>query len=114
MLPDDDEEEVPMRERRRRGKGSSGKAPEVQVPQSTLVLEMVVERSGDPVRTNITFANPLSTDRPSGSAAQTPAAPVQLHASDPVDAPTALPSSLFTAYQSPDDPRVLPRKLFFS
>ena len=40
---------------------------EVQVPQSTPALEAVVERSGDPVRTNITFADPLTTDRPSGS-----------------------------------------------
>ena len=43
MLLDDDEEEVPLRERKMRGKGSSEKAPEVQVPQSTLVLETVVE-----------------------------------------------------------------------
>ena len=82
MLPDDEEEEVPLRERRM-GKGSSGKAPYVQVPQSTLVLETVVEQSGDPVQTNVIFANPLSNDLPSGSTAQTPAAPVQLHASDP-------------------------------
>ena len=73
------------------------------MPQSTSVLETVVQRSGDPARTNVTFANPLSTDRPSGSTAQIFAAPVQLHASDPVAAPTALPSSLFTAYQTPDD-----------
>ena len=63
-----------------------------------------VERSTDPARTNVTFAIPLSTDCPSGSAAQTPAAPLQLHASDPVATSTALPSSLFTAYQTPDDP----------
>ncbi|XP_037427979.1 uncharacterized protein LOC119293705 [Triticum dicoccoides] len=66
VLPDDDEEEVPLRERRRRGKASCGKVPEVQVPQSTMVLETVVERSGDSARTNVTFANPLSTDCPSG------------------------------------------------
>ena len=41
-LPDD-EEEVPLRERRRRGRESSGKAPEGQVPQSTPVLETVVQ-----------------------------------------------------------------------
>ena len=103
MLPDD-EEEVPLRERRRRDKGPSRKAPEVQVPQSTLMPGTAVERSIDPARTNVTFAIPMSTDCPSGSAAQTPAAPVQLHASDPVAASTALPSSLFTAYQTPDDP----------
>lgn len=101
-LPDD-EEEVPLRERRRRGRASSGKTPEGQVPQSTPVLKTVVQRSGDPAQTNVTFANPLPTDRPSGSTTQISAAPVQLHASDPVAAPTALPSLLFTAYQTPDD-----------
>ena len=94
MLPDD-EEEVPLREmRRRRDKGLSGKAPEVQVPQSTLMPGTAVARPIDPARTNVTFAIPLSIDCPSGSAAQTSAAPI----------PTALPSSLFTAYQTPDDP----------
>ena len=72
----------------------SGKAPEAQVPQSTEMPGTAVERSTDPARTNVTFAIPQSTDCPSGSAAQTSAAPI----------PTALPSSLFTAYQTPDDP----------
>ena len=63
-----------------------------------------VERLTDLTRTNVSFATPLSTDCPSGSAAQTSAAPIQLHASDPAAAPTVLPSSLFTAYQTPDDP----------
>ena len=63
-----------------------------------------VERSTDPARTNVTFAIPLSTDCPSGSAAQTPAAPLQFHASDPAAASTVLPSSLFTAYRTPDNP----------
>ena len=103
MLPDN-EEEVPLRGRRRRDKELSGKAPEVQVPQLTVMLGTAVERSTDPACTNVTFAIPLSTDCPSRSAAQTSAAPIQLHASDPAVAPTALPSSLFTAYQTPDDP----------
>ena len=79
VLPDD-EEEVPLRERRGRNKGSSGKAPEVQVPQPTLVPGIEVERSTDPARTNITFAIPLLTGCPSGLAVQTPAAPIQLQA----------------------------------
>ena len=103
MLPDD-EEEVPLRGRRRRDKELSGKAPEAQVPQSTEMPGTAVERSSDPARTNVTFAIPLSTDCPSGSAAQIPAAPIQLHAPDPAAASIALPSSLFTAYQTPDDP----------
>ena len=61
----------------------------------------MVERSGEPVRTNVTFASPLTTDRLLGSTAQNPAALVQLHASDPVTASTALEPSLFAAYQTP-------------
>ena len=76
MLPDDEEEEVPLQERRRRGGGSSRRKLEVQVPQSTPALEAVVERSVDPVRTNVTFASPLTTDHPSGSTAPVTAAPV--------------------------------------
>ena len=49
------------------------------------------------------FADPLTTDRPSGSTAQTPAAPVQLHSSDPAAASTPLEPSLFATYQTPDD-----------
>jgi len=90
----DDEEEVPLRGRRRRDAELSGKTLEVQVPQSTEMPEMAVERSTDPARTNVTFTISLSTDCPSGSASPTSAAPI----------PTALPSSLFTAYQTPDDP----------
>ena len=102
MLPDD-EEEVPLQERRKRGGSSWRRKHKVQVPQSTPVLEAMVEHSGDPVRTNVTFANPLTTDRPSGSTALTPAAPVQLHASDLVAASAALEPSLFAAYQTPNN-----------
>ena len=49
------------------------------------------------------FASPLTTDRPSGSTAQAPAAPVQLHASDAATASTTLQPSLFATYQTPDD-----------
>ena len=76
---------------------------EVQVPQSTPALEAVVERSRDPVRTNVTFASPLTTDRPSGSTAPVTTAPVQLRSSDPVAASVPLEPSLFAAYQTPDD-----------
>ena len=103
MLPDDEEEEAPLQERRKKSGGSSRRRLEIQVPQSTPALEVVVERSEGPVRTNVTFANPLTTDRPSGSTAQTPAAPVQLHSSGPVTASTTLEPSLFAMYQTPDD-----------
>ena len=86
---------MPLQERRKRSGGSSRKRLEVQVPQSTPVLEAVVERTGDPVQTNVTFANPSTTDRPLGLTSPTPAAPVT--ASTPLD------PSLFAAYQTPDD-----------
>ena len=109
VLPED-EEEVPLRGRRRKDKEHGGRVLEVQVLRSTVTPGTTVERSTDPARTNTTFAVPLSTDCPSGSAAQTSAAPIQLHASDPAVAPTALPSSLFTAYQTPDDPPTAARE----
>ena len=103
MLPGEEEEEVPLQEMRRRGGGSSRRRLEVQVPQLTPVLEAVVERSRDTVWTNVTFASPLTTDRPSGSTAPVTAAPVKLHSSDPVAASAALEPSLFAAYQTPND-----------
>ena len=103
MFPDDEEEEAPLKKRRRRAKGSSVRVHEVQVPRSTPVLETAVERSGDPVRTNVTFTDLLMTDRPSRSTAPTPTSPVQPHASDPVAASAALAPSLFATYQTPDD-----------
>ena len=87
---------MPLQERKKKSGGSSRRRLEVQIPQSTLAPEAIV-------RTNVTFANPLTTDRPSGSTAQTPAAPVQLHSSDPVIASTPLEPSLFATYQTPDD-----------
>ena len=91
-LPDD-EEEVPLKYTRRKGRASSGRTAEGQVPQSTSAPATVVHRYGDPARDNVTFSNPLSTDRPSASTAQVSVAPAQLHASDPVIALTILPSS---------------------
>ena len=102
MLPDD-EEEVPLQERRKRSGSSGRRRLEVQVPQSTPALEAVVERSGEPIRTNVTFASPLMTNHPVGSTAPTLAAPVQPHASNSTTAPAALQPSLFAAYQTPDD-----------
>ena len=96
MLPNDEEEEVPLQERRKKSGSSSRKKLEVQVPQSTPAPEAIVQ-------TNVTFANPLTTDRPSGSTAQTPAAPVQLHSSDPAATLAPLEPSLFATYQTPDD-----------
>ena len=65
---------------------------------------VAVEQSTNPAQTNVPFTVPLSTGCPSGSAAQTSSALIQLSASDPAAASIALPSSLFTAYQTPNDP----------
>ena len=67
------------------------------------MLETLVERSGGLARTSVTFADPLTTDHPSGSTAPTPTPPVQLHAFAPVVASAALAPSLFATYQTPDD-----------
>ena len=96
MLPNDEEEEVPLQERKKKSGGLSRRRLEVQIPQSTPAPEAIAQ-------TNVTFGDPLTTDRPSGSTAQTPAAPVQLHSSDPATTSTPLEPSLFAAYQTPDD-----------
>ena len=96
MLHDDEGEEEAPQERKNKSGGSSRRRLEVQIPQSTPAPEAIA-------RTNVTFANPLTTDRPSGSTAQTPATPVPLHASDPVTTSTTLEPSLLSAYQTPDD-----------
>lgn len=96
MLPDDKEEEVPLQERKKKSGSTSRRKLEVQVPQSTPAPEAMV-------RTNITFANPLTTDCPSGSTVQAPVAPVQLHSSDPIATSAPLEPSLFATYQTPDD-----------
>ena len=102
MLPDDEEEE-PLQGSRKRSGSSGRRRLEVQVPQSTLALEAVVDHSGEPVRTSVTFASPLTTDHAADPTVPTPAAPVQPHASDPVTTSAALQPSLFAAYQTPDD-----------
>ena len=89
VLPDD-EEEVPLHERKRMSGSAGRRRLEVQIPQSTPALEAVVERSGEPVQTSVTFSSLLTTDRPTGSTAPTPVAPVQIHASDPATTSAAL------------------------
>ena len=96
MLPDDKEEEVPPQERKKKSGCSSRRRLEVQIPQSTPAPEATS-------RTNVTFADPLTTDRLSRSTAQTCAAPVQLNSSDPAATLTPLEPSLFATYQTPDD-----------
>ena len=61
-------------------------------------------QSGDLTRATVSFANPVSTDCPSASISQVPASPAQLHASDPMIAPTVTPSWLFATHHNLDDP----------
>ena len=74
-LPDDDEDEPQRPLGRRNRKTSAGKTP-----QSTPVAEPVIQDAGDANRTSVSFAIPLSSARPSSSAAQTPADPPSLFA----------------------------------
>ncbi|XP_037454646.1 uncharacterized protein LOC119324988 isoform X2 [Triticum dicoccoides] len=64
------------------------------MPQSTPVTEPVTQQSGDLNRASVTFAIPLSSERPSLLTA---------HALDPQPAATGLPSPLFTSRHVPED-----------
>ena len=74
-LPDDDEDEPQRTLGRRNRKTSAGKTL-----QSTPVAEPVIQDAGDANQTSVSFAIPLSSARPSSSAAQTPANPPSLFA----------------------------------
>ena len=78
-LPDDDEDEPQRPLGRRNRKTSAGKTL-----QSTPVAEPVIQDAGDANRTSVSFAIPLSSARPSSSAAQTPTDPPSLFAAYPV------------------------------
>ena len=78
--------------------------PTSKVPQSTSVPEPVIQQSGDPIRASVSFANPMSTDRPSALTAQVLAPSVQLHGSDPLAASTVPPTPLFVTHHVPEDP----------
>jgi hypothetical protein len=70
----------------------------------TSVPEPVIQQSGDLNQVSVTFADPVSTERPSTSTAQAPASSVQLHASDPQVAATVPPTPLFITHHVPEDP----------
>ena len=67
QLPDDDDDEVPQRSTGIRGRTLSRRVPTSKVPRPA--SELVVRQLGDPVRTTVYFANPLSTHQPSASTA---------------------------------------------
>ena len=103
-LPDDDDhEDVPRKNTGRRGRTSSKKEPASKVSHSTSALEPIVQQSRDPIRTYVSFADPVSTDQPSASTAQAPAPTVQLQASAPLAASTVPPTPLFVTHHVPED-----------
>ena len=67
------------------------------------MLELVIQQTGDLNRASVTFADPVSTERPSASTAQDPASSVELHTSDPQIAATITPSPLFVTHHVPED-----------
>ena len=101
-LPDDDED-VPQKTTGRKGRTSSRRVPTRKAPYSTSVPELVIQQSGDPIRASVSFADPVSTDRPSASTAQVLAPSMQLHASDPFAAPSVPPTPLFVTHHVPED-----------
>nr|XP_040244020.1 uncharacterized protein LOC109762025 [Aegilops tauschii subsp. strangulata] len=78
-----DDEDVPLRPMGRRSRKTSTS----KVPQSTPVIEPVIQETGDANQASVTFAVPLSSAQPSASTAQIPADP----------------SSLFTVHHVPED-----------
>ena len=74
-----------------------------KVSQSTPVPEPVIQQSGDPARASVSFADPLSNDRPLASTAQDLAPSVQLHTSDPLAAPAIPQAPLFVTHHVLED-----------
>ena len=77
--------------------------PASKASHSTLVPEPVAQRFGDLIRASVSFADPVSTDRPSASTAQAPALTVQLQTSAPLAALTVPPTPLFVTHPVPED-----------
>ena len=108
-LPDDDEE-MSQQPLERRSRTSGRKAPAGKKSQTTSVPEQSTQRSGDPHRASVTFADPTSTRHPSASAAQASGSALQLHASDPQAAATDSPSPIFATHHVLEDPAAAARE----
>ena len=101
QLPDDDDEDVPLKNTGRRGRTFSRRVPGARMPRSS--SEPVVQQLNDPVRASVFFANSLSTDRPSASTAPASEPIAQVQASTP-PTPSPVPSSLmFAMHPIPED-----------
>ncbi|XBI07692.1 hypothetical protein VPH35_135554 [Triticum aestivum] len=100
QLPDDDDDEVLQRNTGRKSRTSSRRVPASKVSRSA--SEPVVQQLGDPVRTTVSFADPLSTDQPTASTAQASGSTVP---TAPPQAPTppAPSSAPFVLHHVPED-----------
>ncbi|XP_044393690.1 uncharacterized protein [Triticum aestivum] len=101
QLPDDDDDDVSLKNAGRRGKTLSKRVPGARTPRSA--SDPVVQQLNDLVRASVSFANPVSTDQPSVSTAQAPDSIAQLQAST-TPATSPIPSSLlFAPHHVPED-----------
>ena len=74
-----------------------------KVSHSTSAPELVVQPPGDPIRTSVSFTDPVSTDRPSASTGQALTSTVQLQASAPLVALSVPPTPLFITHHVRED-----------
>jgi hypothetical protein len=95
---------MPRKPLERRSRTSGRRAPAGKKPQTTSIPEPVTQRSGELNRASVTFADPVSTGRPSASTAEAFGSSLQLHASDPQATATDLPTPLFATHRVPEDP----------
>ena len=94
-LPDDDED-VPLRPRRSK-KASTGKTS-----QSVSVAEPVIQQPEDVTRASVTFADPVSSERPTLSTVPVLASTIQLHASELQAAASGPSVPFFTTHHVPE------------
>ena len=73
----------------------------------------MIQQLRDPIRASVSFVDPVSTDHPLMLIAQVLAPSLQLHASDPLTAPTVPPTPLFVAHHVPEDLEGAPKEAIF-
>ncbi|XBI11375.1 hypothetical protein VPH35_138452 [Triticum aestivum] len=102
QLPDDDDdEEAPQRNTGRRGRTLSRRVPASKVPRPA--SEPVVQQLEDPARATVSFADPVSTDQPSASTAQTSGPIVPPQAPAPSTTSSVPSSTPFALHHIPED-----------
>ena len=87
---------MPLRARRNK-KASAGKTS-----QSVLAVEPVIQQPEDVTRASVTFADPVSSERPTSSTAPVFASTIQPHASELQAAATGPPTPFFTTHHVPE------------